>query len=81
MSNGLLSSIEDGCGDILLDIESVFVELYLFICFSSYFHPSVLSSDIFIIGSVTIFGFCMVVVVLAPADLFAVVVLMPVYRI
>jgi len=52
------------------------VELCLFICFSSYFHPSVLSSDIFIIGSHTIFGFYMDVAVLTPADLLAVAVFM-----
>ena len=33
-----------------------------------------LSSDIFIIGSLTIFGFYMIVVVLIPADLLTVVV-------
>ena len=54
------------------------VELYLFICFSSYFHPSVLSSDIFIIDSGIIFGFYIVlIVVLTPADLLTVAVIIP----
>ena len=77
----MFSIIEIGYGDMLFEIESDFEELCLFIYFSSYFQPSVLSSDIFIIGSAIILGFYIVVIVLAPADLLAVVVLIPVYRI
>ena len=66
---------------MLFEIESVLVELCLFIYFSSYFQPSVLSSDIFIIESTTTFGFYIVVAGFAPADLLAMVVPNPVYRI